>query len=135
MKKVKGVPITGAKPQYSKKQPFVPDAKETSQDAQTFIGQAPMPFKDKNSLGELPPGGGTGASGGVSTLEPRIASGLKRTTPRVRALPPNAPIGQRTPINQSGQIGGKLGFPPPKRRAGNNGSGYPSRRNASFYGE
>lgn len=135
MKKIKGQPITGATPEYSKKKPFVPDAKDTSADAQTMIGQAPMPFKDRTSTGEMPAPGGAGASGGVSTLEPHIQSGLQHSRPGTRALPPGGPVGQAKMPNQSAQIGGRMGFPPPKRKTGVNGAGYPSRRNAKFYGE
>ena len=39
MKKVKGMPITGARPEGSMKRPFVPDAKETSADEQTMIAE------------------------------------------------------------------------------------------------
>lgn len=133
MKKVKGMPITGTNIEQSKKRPFVPNAKDTSSDAQTMIDEPPTPFKNRLTAAQAPTG--TGASGGISTLEPRIKSGLQRTTPGAKALPQGSPVGQFKPINQSGQIGGRMGFPPPKRKAGDNGKGYPSKRNASFYGE
>ena len=133
MKTVKGMPITGTNIETSMKRPFVPNAKDTSSDAQAMIDEPPAPFKNKATAAQLPTG--SGASGGVSTMEPRIQSGLKRTTPGARALPPGAPIGQRKPINQSGQIGGRMGFPPPRRKRGDNAPGYPAKRNASFYGE
>ena len=134
MKKVRGMPITGARPEYSKKRPYVPDAKETSADEEAFIKQAPMPFKDNTSLGSLP-ASGAGASGGISTLEPRIKSGLQHSSPGAKALPALGPVGQRKPINQSAQIGGKMGYPPPKRKAGAYPSGYKAKRNAAFFGE
>lgn len=135
MKKVRNQPITGATPQYSKKNPLVPDAKETSANEQTMIAEAPTPFKNNQTTANIP--ASSGASGGVSTLEPRIASGLQHSSPGARALPQRGPIGQRKPINQSGQIGGKMGFPPPRARAGNADlkSKYPVKRNAHFYGE
>lgn len=133
MKKVKGMPITGATPQYSKKKPLVPNAADTSSDSQTMIGEAPTPFKNRNTTVNIP--AGTAASGGVSTMEPSIQSGLKRSTVGARALPSGQPIGQRKPINQSGQIGGRMGFPPPGRKRGDNAPGYPVKRNARFYGE
>lgn len=135
MKKVRNQPITGATPQYSKKSPLVPDAKDTSANAQTMIGEAPQPFKNKLTTANQPTG--TGASGGISTMEPKIASGLRHSSPGARALPQRGPIGQRKPINQSGQIGGKMGFPPPSRKVGGGDltSKYPSKRNARFYGE
>jgi hypothetical protein len=133
MKKVKGMPITGATPQYSKKKPFVPDAKDTSADAQTMIQEAPTPFKNRNTTPNIP--AATGASGNVSTMEPRIASGLQHSSPGVKALPEGGAIGQNKMPNQSPQIGGRMGFPPPRRKAGMNGQGFPSKRNAKFYGE
>ena len=133
MKKVKGMPITGARPEVSKKRPFVPDAKDTSADAQTMIAEAPAPFKNRNTAAQIPTG--AGASGGVSTTLPRIASGLQHSNPGAKALPQGGPVGQTKMPNQSAQIGGRMGFPPPRRKAGNNASGYPSKRNARFYGE
>lgn len=135
MKKIKGQPITGAQPQYSKKAPFVPDAKDTSADEQVMVKEAPSPFKNRNQTGSMP--APSGAPGGVSTLEPRIQSGMKHSSPGARALPQRGPIGQRKPINQSGQIGGKMGFPPPARKVGGADllSKYPKKRNAAFFGE
>lgn len=137
MKKVKGMPITGATPQYSKKKPFVPDAKDTSADAQTMIAEAPTPFKNRNTLPNIP--SASGASGNVSTMlsrnTPKIASGLQHSSPGAKALPQGGPVGQATMPNQSAQIGGRMGFPPPRRKAGVNGQGFPSKRNARFYGE
>lgn len=133
MKKVKGMPITGGRTEVSKKAPLIPNAADTSANAQTMIKEAPTPFKNNQTTPNLP--AASAASGGVSTLEPKIQSGLKRTTPGARALPSGGPVGQRKAINQSGQIGGRKGFPPPRRRAGQNGQGFPSKRNAAFYGE
>ena len=135
MIKKKGQPITGSPNVMSKKRPFVPDAKETSADAQTTIAEAPSPFKNRMQTGEMPTG--AGASGGVSTLLPKIASGLQHSSPGVKALPDGGAVGQARMPNQSAQIGGRMGFPPPKRRAGNVASGIPSKRKASldaFYG-
>jgi len=132
MKTVKGMPITGTNISTSQKRPFVPDAKDTSADEQTFIAEPPAPFKNNLSAAQLPTR--TGASGGVSTLEPSIRSGMQRTTPGARALPPGGPIGQRKPINQSGQMNGRMGTSFP-RKIGQNGQGFPSKRNAKFYGE
>lgn len=133
MKQVKGQPITGAKAEWSKKSPLVPSPAKSSANAQTMIKEAPTPFKNNQMTTAL--SAASRASGGVSTLEPKIQSGLKRTTPGARALPSGSPVGQSTQPNQSGQIGGRMGYPPPKRKAGVNGSGYPAKKNASFYGE
>lgn len=132
------MPITGARPEYSKKQPYVPDAKETSADEQRFIDQAPMPFKDKTSLGSLPVSG-TGPKGAVPGPVQKPYAGLQHSNPGAKALPQMGPIGQRKPINQSGQIGGHMGWPPPQRKAGTpfsqGGKTQSSKRNARFYGE
>jgi hypothetical protein len=134
MKKVRGQPITGSNIQQSKKAPFVPDAKDTSADEQTMIKEPPTPFKNNQTAAQLPTG--SGASGGISTLEPRIQSGLKHSSPGARALPPGSPVGQRKSINQSGQVNGRMGTSFPRKVGGQDlASKYPSKRNASFYGE
>ena len=129
----KGQPITGTNTAMKTTRNVLTDAAHTSSDAEKLVKQPPMPFQ--NSQNQLNVSASSAAPGGVSTLEPKIASGLKRTTPGVKALPKGGAIGQNTMPNQSGQIGGRMSFPPPKRKAGNNASGYPSKRNASFYGE
>lgn len=126
-------PKTAAATEMKPKPPVRTDAKLTSLDAERKIARPPAPFTAPMSLGQSPPG--TKAPGGVSTLEPKIASGLKRSTVTARALPPASPVGQKKPINQSGQIGGRMGFPPPKRKAGAYPSGYKSKKGAAFYGE
>lgn len=132
MKTIKGMPITGGTAQYSKKAPFVPNAKDTSADAEEMIQEAPAPFKNRNQQGSMP--APSGASGGISTMEPRIASGLMNSTPGARALPGLGPVGQRKPINQSGQVNGRMGTKFPRKK-GQNGQGFPTKKNASFYGE
>ena len=133
MKTVKGQPITAGRAEYSKKRPFVPDAKETSANEETMIKEAPQPFKNKLTAANQP--AASKAPGGVSTLEPRIQSGLKRTTPGVKALPSGSAVGYSKLPNQGNQIGGRMGFPPPSKKRGDNGSGYPAKKNAKFYGE
>ncbi|HXF14692.1 MAG TPA: hypothetical protein VN517_16165 [Terriglobales bacterium] len=83
MIKAKGRPITGSPMKQSNKRPFVPNAKDTSANEETFIAQAPMPFKDSSSLAQSTPG--TAAPGGVSTKEPKIASGLQHSNIGVRS--------------------------------------------------
>jgi hypothetical protein len=134
MKKVKGMPITGSSTSTSRKSPFVPDAKDTSANAQTMIKEPPAPFKNKLTTAQQP--AGAKASGGISTMEPRIASGLQHSSPGVKALPPRGPVGQNKPINQSGQVNGRMGTSFPRKVGGSDLTGkYPSKRNASFYGE
>lgn len=132
MRTVKGQPITGTNIENSKKRPFVPNAKDTSADAQSMIDEPPQPFKNRMTTANAP--SPSGASGGISTLEPKIASGLKHSSPGVRALPQGGAIGQNKPINQSGQVNGRMGTSFP-RKVGSYPKGYPSKRNARFYGE
>jgi hypothetical protein len=50
-------PITGARPQYSRKRPYIPDAKDTSLDEERFISEPPTPFKNNQSnLNGIPAG-------------------------------------------------------------------------------
>ena len=132
MKLIKGQPITGGTPSYSKKKPYVPDAKETSLDAQNMIKEAPSPFKNRNQTGEMP--AGMAKSGAVPGPVQSPYANRQHTSPGVKALPPRGPVGQRNPINQSGQMNGRMGTTFQKKHRPN-GAGFPSKRNASFYGE
>lgn len=132
---VKGQPISGGRNFFNpKKKPLVPDAKETSANAQTMIKEDPAPFKNNQTAAQQPTG--VGASGGISTLEPKIKSGLTHQSPGVKALPPRGPVGQKKPINQSGQMNGRFGTTFPKKVGGADlVSKYPKKGNAKFYGE
>ncbi|MBV9181387.1 MAG: hypothetical protein JO356_08740 [Acidobacteria bacterium] len=131
MKKIKGMPITGTNVQQSKKRPFVPNSKDTSADAQSLISEPPTPFKDSLKTPQMPAGSGGSYGSNLPDRKPR--PGLQRSA--APSLPPNGPMGQRKPINQSGQIGGRTGVKRAPRRRGDNGQGYPAKPNASFYGE
>ena len=132
MKKVKNQPISGAQPEYGNKaRPLVPNAKDTSLDAQKSITSAPMPFKAKNQVATTPTG--TGASGGISTLEPRVASGMQHSNPGARALPQGGAVGQNRMPNQSGQVFGRMGISHPRRVGQQNLSKV--KKGAAFYGE
>lgn len=122
MIKKKGMPITGAQPEYSKKRPYVPNAKDTSVAGMKNVAAAPMPFKNSASIPNIP--APNAASGGVSTLMPKIQSGLKNQTVGARALPPVGPVGQKKQPNQSGQVFGRMGTSAPSK-VGQNGAGYP----------
>ena len=128
MKKVKGMPITGAKPHYSRKAPFVPDAKDTSADAQTMIAEAPMPFKNRMETPQMPAPAGPGTPGTGTTLRP----GLRGT--KAPMYPSGGPVGQNRMPNQSGQVFGRMGTSHP-RRIGPDIRGAGKRKHASFYGE
>lgn len=132
MKKVKGMPITGQTPEYSTKKNWIlPNAKDTSADAQKLISAAPTPFKDKSEVPNIPTGAGGAFGSNLPDAKPR--PGLQRSSAPQNA--PGSPVGQTTMPNQSGQIGGRNGFPPPKRKAGAYPSGYKSKLNAAFFGE
>lgn len=124
MKKVRNQPITGATPEYSKKAPLVPDAKETSANAQTMIQEAPSPFKNRMQTPEMPTGSGT-------AFKPNAG----QAGARAPMNPAGAAIGQSKMPNQAPQIGGRNGWPPPKRKTGNVTMGTKPHRNARFYGE
>ena len=124
MKKIKGMPITGnANLGKSTKKPYVPDAKETSLDAQNFIKQDASPFKDRNTAAQLPTG--VGMSNG---MKPALGG------QRAPSLPSGAAVGQRKMPNQSGQVFGRMGTSHPKRK-GAFPSGFSAKRGAAFYGE
>ena len=132
MIKKKGMPITGTNTEMKSKAPVLSDAAHTSSDGQKLITQPPWPFKNPTSTGQQPPA--AKAPGGISTLEPKILSGLKRTTPGAKALPPGGPVGQKKPINNSTQAAGRFGTSFPKRK-GAYPSGYKAKKGAAFYGE
>jgi hypothetical protein len=132
MKQVKGQPITASRVSQSRKAPFVPDAKETSANAQTMISEPPAPFKNKMTTAQQSTGQGGNFGSNLPVSKPR--SGLQHTSPGARALPQRGPVGQRRPINQSGQVNGRMGTSFP-RKVGQNGQGYPVKKNARFYGE
>jgi|HubBroStandDraft_6_1064221.scaffolds.fasta_scaffold00134_17 hypothetical protein len=107
--------VTASSPRTSSKKPFVPDSKETSQDEMNFIKQAPMPFKDKNSTGMSP--SPSAPKGAVPGQEPKniYAGKSGNSAPK---NPAGQAVGYSKLPNQSGQIGGRMGFPPPARKAG-----------------
>lgn len=134
MKTVKGMPITGSRPQTSKKRPFVPNAKDTSTDAQTMIQEPPAPFKNRNTAAQIPSGSGGSVGSNLPVDKPR--PGLQRSSIGAKALPQGAAVGQRKPINQSGQVNGRMGTSFPKKVGGKDlASKFPAKKNAAFYGE
>jgi hypothetical protein len=115
----------------SNKKPFVPDAKETSANEETFIKEAPSPFKNKMQMGQMP--AGTAPKGAVPGQEPKniYAGKSGNSAPR---NPSGAAVGYSTLPNQSKQIGGRMGYPPPARKAGSQNLSKVKRGNA-FYGD
>jgi hypothetical protein len=128
----KKMPITGTNTAMKSKPP-VKSSPFTSRDAQKQVNQPPQPFA--NPQGAMQTSTSSGPPGGVSTMEPKIASGLRHTNPGAKALPSGGAVGYKKLPNQSKQIGGRLGVKPTPRKAGNNTSGQPNNRNARFYGE
>lgn len=132
MKKVKGMPITGATPEYSKSSQFLPNAADTSSDEQKFIAQAPTPFKSNQQVPQIP--AGTGKRGAVPGPVQKPYANLQHKSPGAKALPSRGPVGQRKAINQNGAVNGRMGTRFPKK-VGAYPKGFPAKRNASFYGE
>jgi hypothetical protein len=124
-------PKTGAATDMRAKPPVMTDAAKTSRDTQKQITRPPQPFNGNSTVQQKV---GTTASGGISTNEPKILSGMKRSSPGVRALPPRGPVGQKKAINQSGQVNGRMGTSFPRRK-GAYPAGYKAKRNANFFGE
>jgi hypothetical protein len=115
------------------KAPVLNDAKETSLDLQKRIsGRAQQPFTNKGGAATLP----TPASPRGSKPGPveKPYAGLSGNTVG-QSNPSGGAVGYSKLPNQSYQIGGRTSVARSPRRAGSNASGYPSKRNASFYGE
>lgn len=123
---------TGTNTQTSKKKPLVPNAADTSANAQTMIQEAPAPFKNKMTAAQMPVG--TGARGAVPGQEPKNIYAGKSGSAVGQSNPGGAAVGYSKLPNQGNQIGGRMGFPPPARKAGSQNLSK-VKRNASFYGE
>src|SRR6266849_2580966 len=112
----KGGGITGVAPSSPSRsmQPkpgVLANQAKTSQDLQSRLqGKAPQPFTAIGAAATNPtPSSPRGAKpGGESIANQRgVYAGKSGSTVTARALPSNAPIGQKPAINQSGQIGGR----------------------------
>ena len=87
--------ITGEPMRSSMKRPFVPNAKDTSADAQTMIQEPPAPFKNDMTAAQAP-----------------TPSSMQQNN--MRGNPPGqAAVGQNRPINQKGQVFGPKGVSHP----------------------
>lgn len=118
----------------SKKSPFVPDAKDTSANEMTMIKEPPAPFKNDMTAAQM--ASGTGAKGAVPGPVQKPYANLQHSSPGAKALPSRGPIGQRRPINQNGQVNGRMGTRFPSKVGGSDLVGkYPAKRNARFFGE
>lgn len=92
------VPITGSKSRTSMRRPFVPNAKDTSADEEQMISAPPTPFKNDMTTAQMPTG-----------------NQAPQKTGAVGASPSNAAVGQKRPINNSGQVYGPKGVSHPSR--------------------
>jgi hypothetical protein len=132
MKKQGKMPITGGKTAMKPKPPVLTDANTPSSDAERMIKRPPMPFQSKQAIANLPVHAQKESRGTDFTGPGKSARGTAMGG--AKGLPPGGPVGQKRPIDNSKQIGGNKGWPPPKRKAGPQNLGK-SRRHASFYGE
>ncbi len=111
---------------------------KTSADLQARLaGKAPQPWTATGGAATA----STTASprgakpGDESVANPRgVYAGKGGSTVGAKANPGGTATGYSTLPNQSKQIGGRMGFPPPARKAGSNAF-QKVKRNASFYGE
>lgn len=107
---------------------------KTSADLQNRLqGKAPQPFTQTGGAAVLPtPASPRGSKPG---LEPRgIYAGKSGNTVGAKANPGGTATGYSKLPNQSGQIGGRMGFPPPARKAGNNAF-QKVKRGSAFFGD
>jgi hypothetical protein len=134
--KKKGMPITGTNTAMRSKPPVLSDAADTSRDSQKQIVQPPQPFANPKGAEQTKTGTGSRGAvpGGESIANPKGVYAGKKGSSVGQSNPQGGAVGYSKLPNQSKQIGGRMGFPPPKRKAGaQNLSSV--KRNASFYGE
>jgi hypothetical protein len=124
---------TNARAEYSKRKPFVPNAKDTSKASQIEIASAPSPFTDRMNTPQMPVG--TGPRGAVPGQEPKNIYAGKSGSSIGQSNPSGSPVGYSKLPNQGFQIGGRTSVKSTPRKSGDNGSGYPAKKNARFYGE
>lgn len=110
---------------------------KTSADLQSRLaGKAPQPFTNTQGGATLP--AQSGAAGAKPGLEPRIRAGLSGATVGAKALPQARAVGYQggtAPTSGNNQVISGRFAKPLARKRGDNAPGYPSKRNASFYGE
>ncbi|SRR6266566_3014373 len=133
-----GVPANALIRTQQPKAPVLASQADTSRDLQKRLVVPPQPFSNPQTTVNAPtPASPRGAKpGGESTANPRgVYAGKSGTTVGAKALPGGGAVGYGVLPNQSKQIGGRMGFPPPTRKAGSNLTRFKPHRNASFYGE
>jgi len=130
MKKIHGIPVTGTNTAMKPKPPVMTDS-DTSAGATKQVMQPPAPFANKRGPANVPI---SERKESYDTDYTGPNKALIGTKVGAKALPPRGPVGQKKPINHSGNVFGRMGTSHPKHHRPN-GSGFPSKRNASFYGE
>jgi len=122
---------TASSTQMKPKAGVLANQAKTSLDLQKRLqGKAQQPFTNTGGAATLP--ASSGAVGAKPGLEPSIKAGRAGSSVG-QSNPPGRAVGYSKLPNQSGQIGGRMGFPPPARKAGSQNLSK-VKRNASFYG-
>lgn len=140
MRNKRRVPMTGARPEFSKQAPVVPNAKDTSLNEEQFIERPPTPFKDRNTSAQIPAGSGpagaayqktSGQSGQSAKYSPKRPSFPSVRGPFVSV--PNSG-GAKLFIGSQKPMGGSMQTTDPM--AGQHGRAVGrSKKSRSFYGE
>lgn len=123
-------PITGTNTAMRPKPPVKTTA-DTSAGAERQILQPPAPFANKRGPVNLPVTKQFESRGTDTTGSTAASKGI--SIGGARALPPGGPVGQNKPINQSGQVFGRLGTSHP-RKVGSQNLGK-AKKGHPFYGE
>lgn len=129
-KSVHGIPFTGTNTAM-KPTPSVKTTQNTSRDAEKIVRQPPQPFQNKNNIKNLPIDARKESYDTDYTGPNKALIGTKIGA---KGLPNLKDAGYKRPPNYSGQGFSRMGKPGP-RKVGQNGGGFPSRRNARFFGE
>lgn len=132
-----GVPMGAPNSTMRPKPGVLANQAKTSLDLQNRIsGKAPQPFTASGGAATAPtPSSPRGAKpGGESVANPKGVYAGKSGSSVGQSNPGGGATGYSKLPNQSFQIGGRMGFPPPARKAGSQNLSS-VKRNASFYGE
>lgn len=128
-----GPPSSALSSSIKPKAPVLANQAKTSIDLQNRLVKPPQPFSNPTTTPNVSTG--KGVRGAVPGQEPKNIYAGKKGSAVGQSNPGGAAVGYSKLPDQSKQIGGRQGFPPPARKAGSFPSGFKSKRNASFYGE
>ena|SRR2546430_2166550 len=133
------MPITGTNKAMRPKPAVKTNAMTPSADAEKQIKQPPQPFANKFGTVNMPTKKQFESKGTDYAVEPGTAkdirSGIRSKPVTVRGLPPGGPVGQTKPINQSGQVFGRMGTANPKKKGSFFPGTFKAKKNAAFYGD